>query len=304
MNSISFFRVIKSGFTNFWRNGWMSAAATMVMVITLVILSTLLLLFLLTNYSVKTVRERVDISAYFKTGLAETQINTIKQQIETEPLVKEVTYTSAAEGLELFKQRHAKDKLLTESINALDENPIQAVLHVKAANLEDYQNISDTLKSEKYSAAIEKINFEDNRDIIVNLNRILKFIVTFGVILGIIFSVIAVLVIFNTITLTIYNRREEIEIMRLVGATNWYIRGPLLIEAIIYSVVGTAITAAVVVTLYIKLLPSASHFLNPENNLFAQDFIPVYYIILGQLAIAIVLSFISTFLASRKYLKI
>jgi cell division transport system permease protein len=304
MNTVSFFRVIRSGFTNFWRNIWMSAAATMVMVITLVILSTLLLLFLLTNYSVKTVRERVDISAYFKTGLAESQIMAVKQQVENEPLVTEVTYTSAADGLVLFKQRHANDKLLTESINALDENPIQAVIHVKAANLSDYQQISDELRSDKYAAAIDKVNFEDNRDVIVNLNRILKFIITFGIILAAVFSVIAILVIFNTITLTIYNRREEIEIMRLVGATNWYIRGPFLTEAIIYSIAATVITGAVVIPLYIKLLPTASNFLNPGSNLFAQDFIPLPYILLGQLGVAVILSVISTFLATRKYLKI
>ncbi len=304
MNSIALFRVFKSGFVNFWRNIWLSAAATMVMVITLIILTVLFLLFILTSYSVNTIKERVDISAYFKTGLAEAQISSIKQELETNPRIREITYTSAAQAFEDFKQRHANDPLITESLNQLSENPLPATLQIKAATLDDYAAIAQDLQSEKYQTAIDKVNFEDNRDIIDRLNRILKFIVTFGIILTAIFSLIAVLVIFNTITLTIYNRREEIEIMRLVGATNGYIRGPFLIEAILYSVAATALTALVVIPLYIKLLPKISNYLNPGGSVFTQSFIPLPGVIVLQLMIAIFLSIISTYLATRKYLKI
>ncbi len=304
MNSVTFFRVLKTGIINFWRNIWLSAAATLVMVITLIILTVLLLLFVLTNYSVTTIKERVDISAYFKTGLAEAQIASIKSELEANPLIKEVHYISAEQAFNDFKQRHADDPLITESLNQLSQNPLPATLQIKAVNLDYYPQIAQELQAEKYQTAIDQVNFEDNREIIDRLNRILKFIVTFGIILTAVFSLIAILVIFNTITLTIYNRREEIEIMRLVGATNGYIRWPFIIEAMLYSLAATALTSALVIPLYFKLLPKISDYLNPDGSIFTKDFIPLAAIIALQLGIAVLLSIISTLLATRKYLKI
>src|ERR1700733_6929273 len=123
-DSISFFRVIKTGFVNFWRNLWLSLAATMVMTITLVIFGTLFLLFVLTNYSIHTIQDTVDISVYFKIGLAEQQINTIESQIQADPRVKQVTYISATDAFNNFKAAHAGDPLITESLNELTDNPL------------------------------------------------------------------------------------------------------------------------------------------------------------------------------------
>jgi cell division transport system permease protein len=303
-NTVSLFRIIRSGAINFWRNRWLSAASTLVMVITLLILSILSLLFVITNSSVHTIRERVDISAYFKTGLSENQILPIKEKIEQNPKIKSVTYVSADEALEQFKALHENDPLITDSIKELNENPLPATLQVKAHNIEDYPAIADELNSEQFKAQIEKVNFEDNRIIIERLGRLLKFIVAVGLALVIIFSLIAILVIFNTITLTIYNRREEVEIMRLVGATNGYIRGPFLTEALMYSVVGTIITSALLAPIFVRLLPSVSHYLNPNVDIFAASYFRFYYLVLMQLGVACLLSIISSTLAIRRYLKI
>jgi len=304
MNTIALFRVIKSGLTNFWRNRWLSAASTLVMVITLVILSVLSLLFVITSSSVHTIRERVDISAYFKTGLAEDQIFQVKQQLEQNPKVKSVTYISADQALEQFKQKHANEPLITDSLKELNANPLPATLQIKANNLEDYPGIADELNSDQYKAQIDKVNFEDNRVVIERLNRLLKFIVTIGLALIIIFSLIAVVVIFNTITLTIYNRREEVEIMRLVGATNWYIRGPFLVEALTYAVAATIVTSVLLAPLYLRLLPGVSNYLNPGVDIFAASYLRFYYLVLLMLAISCVLGIISSLLAIRRYLRI
>lgn len=289
---------------NFWRNKWLSAASILIMVVTLLILSILSLLFVITQASVSGIRERVDISAYFKTGLAENQIMTVKQEIEQDSKVESVTYISAEEALNQFKQRHANDPLITDSIAELNENPLPATLQVKAQNLEDYPAIAEQLSGEKYKAQIDKVNFEDNRVVIDRLNKLLTFIVTIGLGLMIIFSLIAILVIFNTITLTIYNRREEVEIMRLVGATNWYIRGPFIIEALMYSIVGTIVTSALLLPIYTNLLPAISHYLDPSTDIFGASYLRFYYLIVLQLIIACVLSIISSLLAIRRYLRI
>lgn len=304
MNFVSFFRIIKMGLSNFRRNLWLAGASTLIMTITLIILSVLSLLFVITNSSVNTIKERVDISAYFKNGLAESQVQSVKDQLETDGRIEEVRYVSAEEALAKFKENHSNDPLLLESVGELNENPLPATLQIKARNLEDYPAIAELLNSDKYSASIEKVNFEDNRTLIARLNGLLKFIITGGIILIGIFASIAVLVIFNTITLTIYNRKEEVEIMRFVGATNWYIRGPFIIEAIIYSVLATAITSALIFPVYSSLLPKVSNYLTPSGNTFNGSIAIFLGLIVIQLVIAFILSTISSLLAMRKYLRV
>lgn len=292
------------GLSNFRRNLWLAGASTLIMTITLIILSVLSLLFVITNSSVRTIKERVDISAYFKNGLAESQIQTIKGQLEDDSRIEEVRYVSADEALAKFKENHSNDPLLLESVGELNENPLPATLQIKAKNLEDYPAVAELLNSDKYSASIEKVNFEDNRTLIARLNNLLKFIITVGIILIGVFSAIAVLVIFNTITLTIYNRKEEVEIMRFVGATNWYIRGPFIVEAIIYSILATIITSALIFPVYTSLLPKISNYLTPAGDTFNGNMLLFIGLIVIQLVIAFVLSTISSLLAMRKYLRV
>lgn len=304
MNFISFFRIIKSGIMNLRRNIWLAAASTLIMIVTLIILSVLSLLFVITNSSVHTIQERVDISAYFKNGLAENQIKIVQQQLEQDSRIKEVRYVSAEQALQDFKDKHKNDQLLLESVSELNENPLPATLQIKAYNLDDYPAIAEELSSDQYKSAIDKINFEDNRVIIERLNTLLKFIVAFGLALIIIFSLIAILVIFNTIALTIYNRREEVEIMRLVGATNWYIRGPFIVEALTYSILGTIVTGVLMYPIYVTMLPKISAYLTPTGDIFTGNIFTFLLIVGVGLVIAIILSIISSMLAIRRYLKI
>jgi cell division transport system permease protein len=304
MDSISFLRIIKIGFVNFWRNRWLSLAATMVMTITLVIFATLFLLFILTNYSLHTIQNTVDVSAYFKIGLAGDQIIKIKNEIAQDPRIKEVDYVSASQAFDNFKAANQNDPLITSSLNELSENPLPATLHIKTYKLDDYPAVATQLESDQYKNFIDKVNFEDNRLVIDRLNEILKFIVTFGIVLVVVFALIAILVIFNTITLTIFNRKEEVEIMRLVGATNWYIRAPFLTESVLYSIFSTIITGALFIAVYTKVLPNVVAYVNPQVGLQGSGVFNFWYLILMLFVLALVLSITSTMLAIRKYLKI
>ncbi len=303
-DSISFLRIIKTGAINFFRNLWLSAAATMVMTITLVIFSVLFSLFAITNYSLKSIQNTVDISVYFKNGLSEEKILSIKQELEGNPKVKQIVYTSATQALENFKARHLSDPLISQSLNELTENPLPATFNVKAYSLGDYPQIASALSDAKYQDFVDKINFEDNRVIIERLNRILKFIVSFGIGLLAVFCLIAILVIFNTITLTIYNRKEEVEIMRLVGATNWYIRGPFLAESALYALFATIITAVLFIPVFTRVLPKIALFVNPQVTVFNQNIFNYWFLLLMLFLVSLVLAVVSTFMAIRKYLKI
>ncbi len=304
LDSISFLRIIKTGFVNFWRNLWLSMAATMVMTITLVIFSTLFLMFMLTNYSIHTIQNTVDISVYFKIGLAEKQIASIQKSVESDSRVKEVTYVSATEAFNDFKDKHQNDPLITQSLNELTENPLPATLHIKANQLGDYPAIAQNLEKDQYKQFIDKVNFEDNRLVIERLGKILRFIITFGLGLVIVFAIIAILVIYNTITLTIYNRKEEVEIMRLVGATNWYIRGPFLTESILYSIFSTIITLLFLLPIFVKVIPRVVGYVNPQISFYSNNIFNFWILILMLFVLALVLSITSTTMAIRKYLKI
>jgi len=273
------------------------------MTITLVILSTLLFIFVVAGFALNSARERVDMSIYFKVGQSEKQIFSVRDDLQKNPKVKDVSYVSPEQGLEEFKKRNENKQDILDALSQFDENPIPATLQVKAQNLEDLPAIAESLSGDQYKPMIDKINYEDNRDLIERLSQILRFIKSFGIVLIAVFSLIAVLVIFNTITLTIYNRREEIEIMRLVGATNWYIRGPFLMEALMYSVMATIITSAILIPVYSHTKPEISNYFG-TTDLFASPYLTVTFLILMQLVVAIILSVISTGWSMRKSLKI
>jgi cell division transport system permease protein len=273
------------------------------MTVTLVIFSSLFLVFILTNYSIHTIQNTVDVSVYFKIGLAEDQITKIKDDISQDPRIKEVDYISAQQAFDNFKAAHQNDPLITESLNELTQNPLPATLHIKTYNLSDYPAVAQNLESDQYKSFIDKVNFEDNRVVIDRLNTILKFVVTFGLALVAVFALIAILVIYNTITLTIYNRKEEVEIMRLVGATNWYIRGPFLTESVLYSIFSTIITSALFVPVYYKVLPAVVAYINPQLNIYSNSLFHFGYLVLILFVLALLLTMISSMMAIRKYLK-
>jgi cell division transport system permease protein len=285
----------------------------MVMTITLVIFSVLFLLSNITNISLDAVKNTVDISVYFKIGLAEKKIFEIRDQLQVNPKVKQVIYVSSKQAFEDFKQKHQNDPLITESLNELTENPLPATLNIKTYDLEDYPEISKSLSDVNLKDFIDKVNYEDNRQIIERLSRILRFIQTFGLVLVLIFCLIAILVIYNTITLTIYNRREEVEIMRLVGATNWYIRGPFVVESLLYGIGSTVLTAFLLLPVFSTAMPKVFAYLYPGlayGNYFSLTalssghILNYWYLVFLLLVISLVLAIVSTLLAIRKYLKI
>ncbi len=301
---IQLYRIIKSGLTNLRRNVWLAAASTLIMTITLIILSVMSLLFIITSYSVQSIQERVDISTYFKSDVSEARILVIRDELEQDSRIRSVDYVSSDQARQDFEETHQGDDQILDSLEELTDNPFPSTLQIKANNLEDYPAIAQMLESSSYRDLIDEINFEDNRVIIERLNSLLRFIVTFGSILMIVFCLIAILVIFNTIALTIYNRREEVEIMRLVGATNWFIRGPFLVEAFAYSIIAAIITSALVFPIYFQMLPRISNYLTPGANIFNGDVQTFGLVVLVQLGIAFILSAISSLLAMRKYLQI
>jgi cell division transport system permease protein len=297
-------RLVKSGITNFFRNIWLSVAATSVMTITLFIISTILVLYTLTAVSLTNIKDKVGITAYFNSTVSETEILNIKDELSHVGGVKSIDYIPKNLAKDKFIAAHQDDPLLIETLSEFSEsdNPLPASFAIKANDLPDYATISNSLHSERYSTYFSKIR--DNSVVIDKLKRIIDIITKAGIGLTIIFIIVTIMVMFNTIRLTIYNRREEVEIMRLVGATNWYIRGPFLIESILYGLLATIISSGVIIALlYVWSKPIANYL---QLSSVAVTTVPrlSYEIIALNLLVGVVLGILGSSIAIRRYLKV
>lgn len=298
-------RLLKSGITNFFRNIWVSIAATSMVTITLFIISTMIILYTLTVIAIQNSTDKVGVvTAYFNEQTTEAEIENVRQEIEAMQGVKSVKYTSHEEAKRNFEEAHRNQPILLETVNEFEDNekPVPASLAVKADDLDYYPEIYDSLISDRYTPYFQSVR--DNQKVINNLHSIINFITSFGILLAGIFMVVTVMVTFNTLRLTIYNRREEVEIMRLVGATNWYIRWPFFIEGIMYGIFATMVTSGVVFGLLYFLSDKIENFLQISNLGSSLINALFWKISLVNIVASIFLSLIASWIAMRRYLKI
>lgn len=299
-----FLRVLKFGAENFWRNIWLSVATTLIMIVTLFIITTIVILNLLANVAIDQVQKKVDLTVYFKTTAQEDRILEVRSQVQNLNNVETVRFVSKDDALAQFKKAHQDDELILKSLEELDENPLEASLVVKAIRTEDYEGISDFLSSDRFSDVIGKVDFQENKDVIDRLVRIANTIRKGGLAVGGAFVVIAILVVFNTVRLAIYTHKEEIGIMKLVGATNWFIRGPFLLEGVFYGIIGAAITLAMLYPILNAANPKITAFFDGQSfdmvQFFSQNLL---WIAGGMVALGILLGIISSSIAVGRYLR-
>jgi len=297
------FRVIKYGFLNFWRNGWLSVATLSIVVMALLVFEGLIIFNVLTKTAIETFKDKIDISVYFKIDTPEDEILRMKKSLETLTEVKIVEYISRDKALEVFKERHKDDPTIAQSLEELQENPLMASLNIKARNPKEYAVIADNLEKTSFRNWFEKITFAQNAALIERLGKIIDTAEKGGMIMIILLAIIAVLVTFNTIRLAIYSNREEIGIMRLVGASGSFIRGPYVVEGIIYGLMAGVLSVIIALPIVYFISPYIEIFI-PEINLLFY-FTSNLFILLGyQLLFGVSLGIISSSIAIRKYLRI
>lgn len=305
MKLVSLLRVIKFGVKNFWRNIWLSIATTLVMILTLFTISSLLILNILGKTALDSVKAKIDISVYLKSTAKEEDINEIKNGLMSLPEVKSIDVISKEEALNIFKEKHRDNPLILSSIEELGENPMQASLIVKARNPEDYTIISNLLEKDQYKKIIDKVTFEDNQKIIEKIISMTMAIEKAGIAISLIFGLITVIFMFNTIKLTIYAQKDEIKVMRLVGATSQFIRLPYILESILYGMIASFICTGLIYFLLKYFSPPITSFIEGEpSNLFTYLNIRIWQLLFLQMGVGIILSIISSSMALRKYLQI
>lgn len=295
-------RILRAGYLSFKRNGWLSAATIMVMALVLFVLGNLVFLGALANTLLSTFESKIDISVYFVAEGTEENMLAVKRDLEALPDVASVTYTSRDEALAQFRERHKANALIAEALDELGENPLEASLNIRAKDPTNYAAISDFLLQKNYPV-VDKINYFENQAVIDRLGAIVGTVRGSGALLAVFLAFVAVLVAFNTIRLAIYTMREEIGIMRLVGATQWFIRGPFLVGGLLYG----SIAAAAVTFLFFPLTWLVSPKLTllvPNFNMF-QYFLTNFFEFFAVMLIAgIGLGTVSSFIAIRRYLEI
>lgn len=296
-------RIFNAGWTNFKRNSYLSLGTTGVMVLVLVLFSTLIGLNFLSFKTVSAIQEKVDVTAYFKTEATEEEIMNIKDDLNGLTEVRDIEYVSRETALDEFKANHAGDVLIQDSLAELDFNPLQASLNIKAIDPSQYASIVTYLEANKFRSLVDKINFYENEQVISRVERISDGLQSWGFVLTAAMALVAILVTFNTIRLTIYNQKQEIEIMRLVGGSNWHIKAPYLVEGGLYGVFAAVVTLIIFYPLVYIASPKVDIFI-PNASLigyFASNSLLYVSLIFS---VGILLGIVSSFVAIRRFLKI
>ena len=296
-------RIIKSGITNFYRNGWLSTATVLIMTITLLSLTSIFLLNVVLTSVLGILEEKVDISVYFDLNAKEQDILTLKSKLETLEEVKNVEYVSASEALEIFKKRHSDDEILLKSVQELNDNPLEASFNVLAKDASNYETVASFLNQNQFESIISKINYAENKFVIERLGNIISVLRQSGLATSLVLALIAFLVAFNTVRLAIYSSREEITIMKLVGASNWFVRGPFIVEGVLHGLVSSAFAFMIIVPGVAALGPKLFNFL-PDINLVNYLGDNFWQLLFFQTLGGIVLGVFSSWFAIRKYLKV
>lgn len=289
-------RTLKEGFSNFIRNGWLSVATITVISISLLIIGFTLAIGFTANSVLKNTEEKVNVSIYFKPSVTEQRILEIKKEIEGKYLeIKSVDYISKDQAL---KDLLAGEPDMQKAIDEVGENPLPASLAIKANSPDQYEIIAQVFK-EKFPDEVSRVNYDKNKNLIDKITKITKTAEKGGAVLGILFIILAMLITFNTVRITIYAHRQEFEVMRLVGASNLYVEMPFVFEGILYGIFASIFS-------FLLLLLSFWYFQSLNTNFFAAtglNMSAMGVIFLVMLLVGVALGVISSSIAIQRYLK-
>ncbi len=301
-------RIIHYGFKNFWRNGLLSTATVAIVTLCLVVFAGLIMANAMTKSIITFLQDKIDIAVYFKTTTPEDQILAVKSSLENLEDVRLVDYISADRALEMFKERHKDDPAITQSLSELNENPLEASLNVKAEDPNNYAAIAKFLENPDAAQYVSTISYNKNQSVINRLASIIGGVNRLGLAVTIILSLIAGLVVFNTIRLVIYSNRDEIAIMRAVGASNTFVRGPYVMEGVIIGVLA-AVLSLLLILIGLLITPlfyeGGTYFNIDIPGLSLTDYFTEHFFALfgWQLLFGVGLTVVSSFIAVRRYLR-
>jgi len=302
-------RTLKSGFVSFWRNGSVSLASVLVMIVTLLVISSIIFIGAMLGSTLKSIESKVDINVYITQTASDTDIASLQKSIKNLPEVASATLTTREEALTQFRQRHQDDELTLQALDEIGTNPLGASFNIRAKDPSQYETIVKFLDSQKTgvdgsgAGIIERVNYSNNKAAIDALNRIMTSSRKLGTIVVTFFALVSILITFNTIRLAIYIFREEIAVMRLVGASEMYIRGPFVTVGLMYGAVAGIITLILLYPMTYYVGPLTFNLGTGLNvfNYYIGNFGQMFLVVVGT---GLILGAVSSYLAVKKYLKV
>ncbi len=302
-----FKRIFAAGFIGFYRNRTVSLSSILILTITLCIITSLFLFNAVFNYTVAQVESKVDISIYFKPEATDEALLAIRSTLQNLPETKSVSFVSREDALQQFKIKHADDEATMQALSEIATNPFGASMSVQAKQTDQYASIIKKIEGDKVlgdnMALVDKINYVDVKESIEKLTSVVTWFSGIGYVLAIVFMIMSILIVYNTTRLAIFTFREEISVMKLVGASNMYIRGPFVVEAAIYGVVASFVAIIICWPAVAWLGNHTTSFFEGLNifSYFKDHLLELFAILLVS---GIFVSIISAMLAVRKYLQV
>lgn len=302
----SFRRVFKAGFVGFWRSAYVSLASVFVLTVALFVIGSTMFLDQLLSVSLQTLQSKVDINVYFVPDAPEEEIDRLQTSLEALPDVAAVTFTSREDALKQYRLQNQNDEIAMQALEELNENPLGANLAIQAKATSQYEQIAQFLDEQRAletpnAPVIDEVNYNRNKESIDKLSTIIDAVEQAGFIVMLVLLVASVLITFNTIRLAIYTAREEISIMRLVGASNMYIRGPFMLQGVMYGLIAGILALLIFYPIMLWLGPGTETFF--EFNLLNYYTGNIVYIFSVLVGIGIVLGLVSSTLAVARYLR-
>ena len=294
-------RIIQYGLKNFRRNGWLSAVTVEIMILALLVSMGLMLSSVVIDRAVSSIQDIVDISVYFKTNTSEDEILNIKNSLESLSEVKEVEYVSSAQALEINKAKHPNDSI-GQAISELNANPYEPSLNISAMQLSQYAEIAKYFESPSIKEFVDTVSYTKNSVMIERLNTMIQVVNRGGIALTILLALIAAQVVFNTIRLAIYSNRDEISVMRVVGASNSLVRGPYMVEGIVCGILAAFLSVLAALPIVYFVSPYLNAFI-PNLNISGYFLQNIFKLLFYQILFGAAIGGLSSFVAVRRYLK-
>ncbi len=303
--AIATYRVFKFAFQNFWRNIWLSLITVSMLILTLLTVNVLVVLNVVTTTAIDSIEEKIDVSVYFTPETSLEIVQGAQGYLQALPQVVDAQLITSDEALERFTERHETEEEIMRSLEEVGDNPFGPSLIVKARSSKDFDFILESLDNPQYRDYIEKKEFDDYEDIIASINSVTDRARLFGLALSGIFLLIAILIVFNTVRVAIFIHKEEISIMRLVGASSTFIRAPFLIEAALFSLVATLVTVVVTYPILGVLEPKFNAFFGSSATGLLDYYNASFILIFGVQFIGLtIINMLASSIAMRKYLKV
>ena len=294
-------RVIKTGLLDFSRSLGSSIATIFIMTMVVLLISALFLMIPISRALISDIQDKIDVSVYFKKDTALEDIFQLQNELSKLPDVKSAEYVSKDQALANFLETHKNDQAMLDALKEVGDNPFLVSLNVKAEEASQYEQVAIFLDGPEYKEIVEKVDYFQRKPLIDKVFSVISWLNWTGLITSIILGIIAFLVAFNTVKLAIYSSSDEIKTMRLVGATNWFVRGPFLAQGVLIGLIAALISLIVTTGICLSFSGKVQSIIS-SVSLTSIFFSNLFLLILTQLVAGIGIGAISSFVAIRKFL--